>query len=119
LISCLDFLDHYTILSNSNITLNIPFGSDYDAQTGKWTVKDPIGCNGGDTNLYGYVLNDPVNFVDPTGLKVYLCKAPVNSVSIVNHHWIMTSSLKRGMWNDNDTTNPYPNSNAWASRGNL
>ncbi len=40
---------------------------DYDAQTGKWTAKDPIGFNGGDTNLYGYVLGDPVDFVDPRG----------------------------------------------------
>ena len=41
---------------------------DYDAETGKWTAKDPIGFDGGDTNLYGYVLGDPVNFVDPDGL---------------------------------------------------
>jgi len=44
---------------------------DYDAQTGKWTAKDPIGFQGGDTNLYGYVLQDPVNFVDPRGLDVH------------------------------------------------
>ena len=24
--------------------------------------------DGGDTNLYGYVLGDPVNFIDPLGL---------------------------------------------------
>jgi RHS repeat-associated protein len=41
---------------------------DYDAQTGKWTAKDPIGFDGGDTNLYGYVLGDPVNGFDPLGL---------------------------------------------------
>ena len=41
---------------------------DYDASTGKWTAKDPIGFDGGDTNLYGYVLGDPVGFVDPSGL---------------------------------------------------
>ena len=41
---------------------------DYDTQTGKWTAKDPIGFGGGDFNLYGYVLGDPVNFVDPSGL---------------------------------------------------
>ncbi len=45
------------------------FGArDYDAVTGRWTAKDPIGFAGGDTNLYGYVLNDPVNWVDPFGL---------------------------------------------------
>lgn len=32
--------------------------------------KDPIGFGGGDTNLYGYVSNDPVNWVDPSGLKI-------------------------------------------------
>ena len=41
---------------------------DYDPETGRWTAKDPIGFAGGDTNLYGYVLNDPVNWVDPWGL---------------------------------------------------
>ena len=41
---------------------------DYDAETGKWTAKDPIGFEGGDTSLYGYVLNDPVNLIDPEGL---------------------------------------------------
>ncbi|WP_337288533.1 RHS repeat-associated core domain-containing protein [Candidatus Methylomirabilis sp.] len=46
----------------------VRFGArDYDAETGRWTAKDPIGFGGGDTNLYGYVLNDPVNFVDPNG----------------------------------------------------
>ena len=45
------------------------FGArDYDAETGRWTAKDPIRFNGGDTNLYGYVLGDPVNLVDPEGL---------------------------------------------------
>ncbi len=42
---------------------------DYDAETGRWTSKDPILFSGGDTNLYGYVLNDPVNLSDSLGLK--------------------------------------------------
>jgi RHS repeat-associated protein len=53
------------------------FGArDYDAETGRWTAKDPIGfvhdpligCPLGDTNPFGYVLNDPINRVDPSGL---------------------------------------------------
>lgn len=35
---------------------------------GRFVSKDPIGFSGGDTNLYGYVLNDPINSVDPLGL---------------------------------------------------
>jgi RHS repeat-associated protein len=38
---------------------------DYDPDTGRWTAKDPIGFAGGDVNLYGYCLDDPVNWVDP------------------------------------------------------
>ncbi|VAW87327.1 hypothetical protein MNBD_GAMMA17-1579 [hydrothermal vent metagenome] len=46
----------------------VRFGArDYDPQIGRWTAKDPIRFQGGDTNLYGYVINDPVNFVDPDG----------------------------------------------------
>ncbi len=46
------------------------FGArDYDAQIGRWTAKDPILFSGGDTNLFGYVLNDPMNLVDPYGLS--------------------------------------------------
>ena len=35
-----------------------------------WTAKDPIRFDGGDTNIYAYVGNDPVNHADPTGLVV-------------------------------------------------
>ena len=48
----------------------IRFGyRDYDPYTGKWMAKDPILFAGGDSNLYGYVLNDPVNLVDVDGLS--------------------------------------------------
>jgi RHS repeat-associated protein len=50
----------------------VHFGTrEYDPETGRWTTKDPIGFGGGDGNLYGYVLNDPVNWSDPTGLEPY------------------------------------------------
>ena len=40
---------------------------DYDARIGRWTSKDPIRFDGGDSNLYGYVLQDSVNLIDPNG----------------------------------------------------
>ncbi|MGB1557735.1 MAG: RHS repeat-associated core domain-containing protein, partial [Oceanococcaceae bacterium] len=46
----------------------VRFGArDYDPATGRWTAKDPIRFGGGDSNLYAYVLNDPLNLVDVTG----------------------------------------------------
>jgi RHS repeat-associated protein len=44
---------------------------DYNPDTGRWTAKDPILFAGGDTDLYGYVTNNPVNWVDPEGLAWY------------------------------------------------
>ncbi len=74
------------ILQDTNPNFQVPFGfagglhdtdtnlvhfgyREYDPQTGKWTTKDPIDFNGGDSNLYGYVLGDPVNLVDPEGVQ--------------------------------------------------
>jgi RHS repeat-associated protein len=47
----------------------IRFGArDYDAQTNRWTTKDPIRFDGRDGNLYAYCRGDPVNRTDPAGL---------------------------------------------------
>ena len=40
----------------------------YDAETGRFTTKDPIGFRGG-MNLYNYVGANPVNRRDPWGLE--------------------------------------------------
>ena len=77
------------IINDSDPTFEVPFGfsgglydqdtglarfgyRDYDPDIGRWTAKDPIHFEGGDTDVYGYCLNDPVNFVDPLGLEVFL-----------------------------------------------
>ena len=46
---------------------------DYDAEAGRWIGKDPIRFDGDGTNLYGYVLEDPINLIDPIGLKGEKC----------------------------------------------
>jgi RHS repeat-associated protein len=48
----------------------VRFGArDYDPTHGRWTAKDPIGFDGGVSNLFEYCLDDPVNNVDPSGLQ--------------------------------------------------
>lgn len=54
--------------SASNARKVIHGARDYDPSVGRWTAKDPILFNGGQTNLYVYVGNDPVNLIDPPGL---------------------------------------------------
>jgi uncharacterized protein RhaS with RHS repeats len=51
---------------------------DYDPEVGRWTAKDPIGFAGGDTDLYGYVLNNPINFIDSFGLAAQIGSRPLN-----------------------------------------
>ncbi|POZ52863.1 RHS repeat-associated core domain-containing protein [Methylovulum psychrotolerans] len=68
----------------------VRFGArDYDAETGRWTAKDPIGFGGGDSNLYGYVVGDPVNWVDPNGLNAVTLGAKAASLAAK-----VTSSLE-------------------------
>ena len=40
----------------------------YSPSLQRFISEDPAGFGGGDVNLYSYVGNDPVNFVDPSGL---------------------------------------------------
>jgi RHS repeat-associated protein len=80
----IDYDSFGNIINDTNPGFTIPFGfagglhdidtglvrfgaRDYDPTIGRWTAKDPIDFAGGDINLYGYVLNNPVNFVDPLG----------------------------------------------------
>lgn len=44
-------------------------GRDYDPESGRWTAKDPIKFYGGDANLYGYVANNIINNIDPSGFE--------------------------------------------------
>ena len=65
----------------------VRFGArDYDPVTGRWAAKDPIRFAGGDTNLYGYVVNNPINLIDIYGLdgkQVVSDISPQGDVSVV------------------------------------
>jgi RHS repeat-associated protein len=50
---------------------------DYEAASGRWTAKDQLLFKCQDTNLYGYVLNDPVNNTDPGGQSLALSMSTV------------------------------------------
>ena len=81
----IDYDSFGNIIADTNPALEVPFGfagglydpdtelvrfgfRDYDPDIGRWTAKDPIFFAGGDTDLYGYVLNNPVILIDLRGL---------------------------------------------------
>ena len=70
--------------------------------------EDPIGFDGGDSNLYRYTFNNPLNFVDPSGnaaplLYVAVCVFAINAtitiatspeeLTLSNVTILLTSSL--------------------------
>ena len=59
----------------------------YDSRIGRFINEDPIGIDGGDLNLYGYVLNNPVNAIDPTGEFV---QAVIGAGSSVAAGWLIS-----------------------------
>jgi RHS repeat-associated protein len=71
----------------------VRFGArDYNPALGRWMAKDYLLFEGGDTNLYGYVLADPINLVDPSGAedKPATQGGPSNGDTITK--WIVESS---------------------------
>ena len=47
----------------------------YDPESGRFLSEDPIWFEGGDTNLYVYTKNNPINLTDPTGLNPLIVAA--------------------------------------------
>jgi RHS repeat-associated protein len=45
---------------------------------GRWSAKDPLRFVAGSPNLYGYSPADPLNHIDPSGLKIMVCHQDVS-----------------------------------------
>jgi len=76
----------------------VRFGArDYDALAGRWTSKDPIRFAGGDTNLFGYVLNDPINWRDPSGEFLLPAAAAIGAAAVgISIYAAVDTIRKRG-----------------------
>jgi RHS repeat-associated protein len=101
------------ILSDSNPAFVVPFGfagglhdtktglvrfglRDYEPEIGRWTAKDPIDFAGGDADLFGYVQNNPVNFIDPWGLLVQIHSRSVQGTGGFGAHTYVTVTDNSG-----------------------
>ena len=51
----------------------VRFGArDYDAVTGRWTAKDPVGFSWSNNNFYLYSNSEPIQHIDPHGYQAEL-----------------------------------------------
>lgn len=67
---------------------------DYYPTTGFFIQQDPLGLRGGDVDVYGYCLDDPVNLIDPLGLRGIFHKlTPEERKYIHNEASDMTSTM--------------------------
>jgi RHS repeat-associated protein len=61
------FVGRYGVMDESG-SLYFMRARFYDGKIGRFMSKDPLGFDGGDWNLYGYVINSPIKNIDPLGL---------------------------------------------------
>jgi RHS repeat-associated protein len=82
----------------------------YDPNLQRWINRDPIGENGG-INLYEFVGNDPVKYVDPLGLDIWVGgRGPHQNINVgdpngtfssysfgLDSRWAMLNPLRTGV----------------------
>ncbi len=107
-------------LSDSNAVFELPIGfaggiadglsglvrfgfRDYEPGTGRWTARDPIIFESRQANLFAYVGNDPINWLDPSGLKPgdIFKTSEEAAIDAINYIWSTksdTSKVEYGGW---------------------
>jgi RHS repeat-associated protein len=93
----------------------VSFGArDYDAEVGRWTAKDPIRFGGHQTGFYAYLGDDPINGVDPSGLRAYSQEETAcllaNALDELRNEWKLKALL--AAWN-NEQNSILPGSGKW------
>jgi RHS repeat-associated protein len=67
----------------------------YDPETGRYLTPDPIGMLGG-INLFAYVDENPVNWVDPDGLEIRVYSSNAFGINGLNHAFVWSTKTQTG-----------------------
>ena len=59
----------------------------YSPTLGRFMQTDPLGYGGDGPNLYAYVINDPINLNDPSGLRWRIACAGVEGFPVCGLYW--------------------------------
>ena len=72
---------------DAETTLNYNYFRDYEPGTGRYVESDPIGLWGG-IDTYAYVLDRPLSFADPLGLRARVCCKRIPGIGLLGkpHH---------------------------------
>lgn len=58
---------------------------------GRYTQSDPVGFDGG-PNGYAYAENEPLNLMDPEGLKLPMARPSTREMARADGTWLCSSS---------------------------
>jgi RHS repeat-associated protein len=95
-----NFVGQKGYFSDPEISLYFVRARSYDYALGRWVSEDPMGYAAGDANLYRYVGNNPVNGVDPNGLRILVKTCQGFGLDIQSLSWALLNAFKGEGIND-------------------